>query len=77
MILLSTIDAIEKLMNFLTGKGKKSDNRQGERDRIFELVVSQAMKGAPWQSLYMGALTSNKIRPEEIEAEIRRRKGLT
>lgn len=75
MILLSTIDTIEKLMNFLTGKGKKSENL-GERDRIFELVVNQAMKGAPWQSLYTGALTSNKIRPEEIEAEIRRRKGL-
>lgn len=50
----------------------------GVRSRVFEVVVRQALAGAPWREICAGPMQVNNITPEEIEAEVfRRRKALS
>lgn len=45
------------------------------RDQIFEVIVRQALAGAPWREICAGPMKTNNITPEEVEAEVRRRGG--
>jgi hypothetical protein len=45
------------------------------RAQVFEVIVRQAMAGAPWQSICKGPMRVNNITEDEIKAEVERRKS--
>lgn len=45
----------------------------GVRAEVFEVIVRQAMAGAPWREICAGSMQVNNITPEQIEAEVKRR----
>ncbi|MBP7861257.1 hypothetical protein KA183_06210 [bacterium] len=45
------------------------------RQQVFEVVMRQAMAGAPWKELCKGPMKVNGIDPKEIEEELKRRKA--
>jgi hypothetical protein len=49
--------------------------RSGVHAQVFEVIVRQAMAGAPWKQICAGPMKVCNIDPEEIEEEVRRRKG--
>ncbi len=48
----------------------------GVRAQVFEVIVRQALAGAPWKEICAGPMQVNNITPEEVEAEVRRRETL-
>ncbi len=48
---------------------------EGVRRQVFEVIVRQAMVGAPWREICAGPMQVNSITAEEIEEELRRRRG--
>jgi len=46
----------------------------GVRRQVFEVVVRQALVGAPWQQICRGQMLANAISEDEIEQEVNRRK---
>ena len=46
------------------------------RKQVFEVVVRQAMAGAPWKEICAGPMSVNNISHGEVEREVRRRRGL-
>lgn len=53
---------------------KQSDLPIGSiRQQVFEVIVRQALKGAPWRELCAGPMQVNQITAEEIEAELKKR----
>ena len=47
------------------------------RDQVFEVIVRQALAGAPWRQICAGPIEVNNIDPDDIQAEVdRRRKTL-
>ncbi len=48
----------------------------GVRAQVFEVIVRQAMAGAPWKEICRGPMATNNIKEQEVEAEIRRRRKL-
>jgi len=49
----------------------------GVRRQVFEVIVRQAIAGAPWQEICKGPMIVNNITEDEIKAEIARRKSPT
>ena len=47
----------------------------GVRAQVLDLIVRQALAGANWRELFASPLRVNCIAPEEIEAEVNRRRG--
>jgi hypothetical protein len=47
----------------------------GVRNQVFEVIVRQALAGAPWREICAGIMQINSISSEEIEEEVRRRRG--
>lgn len=47
----------------------------GVRAQVFEVIVRQAMAGAPWKEICAGPMEVNRIRAEEVEEEVRKRRG--
>lgn len=47
----------------------------GVRDQVFQVIVRQALTGAPWRDICAGPMLVNYITPEEIEDELRRIRG--
>lgn len=45
------------------------------RGQVFEVIVRQAIAGAPWQKICQGPMQVNNITIEEVEEELRRRGG--
>jgi hypothetical protein len=45
----------------------------GVRAQVFEVIVRQALAGAPWREICAGPMLVNNISPEEILAEVDRR----
>ena len=43
------------------------------RAQVFEVIVRQAMAGAPWREICAGPMQINNIDPEEVENEVERR----
>jgi hypothetical protein len=48
----------------------------GVRAQVFEVIVRQALAGAPWKEICAGPMQVNNISPEEVEAEVKRRQAL-
>jgi hypothetical protein len=48
----------------------------GVRAQVFEVIVRQALAGAPWREICSGPMQVNNISPEEVEAEVKRRQAL-
>jgi hypothetical protein len=57
---------------FLTGGSYGS----GVRAQVFEVIVRQALAGAPWRDICAGPMSVNNITAEEVEAEVKRRQAL-
>lgn len=56
-------------------------NRQGKygagvREQVFEVIVRQALAGAPWREICAGPMHVNNITAQEVEAEVRRRMAI-
>lgn len=47
------------------------------RQAVLEIVVKQAVAGAPWKDVCRGAMEINGITEAEVEAEVNRRRSLT
>lgn len=47
----------------------------GVRAQVFEVIVRQAMAGAPWREICAGPMQVNNITAEEVEVEVARRRG--
>lgn len=45
----------------------------GVRAQVFEVIVRQAIAGAPWQEICAGPMAVNNITPEEVEREVEHR----
>ena len=45
----------------------------GVRAQVFEVIVRQAIAGAPWREICAGPMQVNNITPEEVELEVNRR----
>ncbi|MDZ4832408.1 MAG: hypothetical protein SGJ27_01275 [Candidatus Melainabacteria bacterium] len=43
------------------------------REQVFEVIVRQALAGAPWREICAGPMLLNNITPQEVEAEIKKR----
>ncbi|MBI2809254.1 MAG: hypothetical protein HYX67_00270 [Candidatus Melainabacteria bacterium] len=48
----------------------------GVRSQVFEVIVRQAMAGAPWKEICQGPMQVNQITEAEIQAEVARRSRL-
>jgi hypothetical protein len=48
----------------------------GVRAQVFEVIVRQAMAGAPWRDICRGPMVINNIQDQEVEAEVHRRRKL-
>lgn len=46
---------------------------EGVRAQVFEVIVRQAIAGAPWQEICKGPMQINNISAKEVEAEVKRR----
>jgi len=58
---------------FSTGAGSYGS---GVRAQVFEVIVRQALAGAPWREICAGPMQVNNITPDEVEAEVKRRQAL-
>jgi predicted amidophosphoribosyltransferase len=47
----------------------------GVRQQVFEVIVRQAVAGAPWKEVCAQPMAINNISVEEIEEEVERRRG--
>jgi len=73
-----------KGLDVITGmlfKQKKSFQDEGTygsgvRQQVFEVIVRQAIAGAPWKEICAGPMQVNKISVHEVEEEIARRSGM-
>lgn len=48
----------------------------GVRAQVFEVIVRQALAGAPWREICAGPMSVNNITQDEVEAEVKRRQAL-
>lgn len=48
----------------------------GVREQVFEVIVRQAMAGAPWREISAGPMRVNNISEEQVDAEVARRRAL-
>ena len=48
----------------------------GVRQQVFEVIVRQAMAGAPWQDICKGPMNVNKISEDDVIAEVKRRRSM-
>ncbi len=64
-----------KIQDKLSEQRKDSSGRYGDgvRQQVFEVIVRQALAGAPWREICAVPLEANNISEAEIEAEIVKR----
>ena len=48
--------------------------KSAQRSQVLEVIVRQALAGAPWREICSGPMKDNGITPEEVESEVERRK---
>ncbi|MBC7997832.1 MAG: hypothetical protein IAF58_07810 [Leptolyngbya sp.] len=58
---------------FMSGAGSYGS---GVRAQVFEVIVRQALAGAPWREICAGPMQVNNITPDEVESEVKRRQAL-
>ncbi|MBZ0189812.1 MAG: hypothetical protein K8F91_26440, partial [Candidatus Obscuribacterales bacterium] len=56
--------------------GQSGSYGNGVRAQVFEVIVRQALAGAPWREICAGPMQVNNISPDEVEAEVNRRQAL-
>lgn len=56
--------------------GSQGIYSNGVRTQVFEVIVRQALAGAPWREICAGPMQVNNISPDEVEAEVKRRQAL-
>lgn len=56
--------------------GSPGSYGSGVRAQVFEVIVRQALAGAPWREICAGPMSVNGISPDEVEAEVKRRQAL-
>ncbi len=73
-----TEEAIEAIFGNMMGtvKSGPSSYGSGVRAQVFEVIVRQAMAGAPWREICAGVMVVNNINAEDIEAEVKRRRKI-
>jgi hypothetical protein len=49
----------------------------GVRAQVFEVIVRQALSGAPWREICAGPMEVNNICPQQVEAAVRLRRAET
>lgn len=72
-------EAVEVIFGKMMGGKDKSGSGSygsGVRGQVFEVIVRQAMAGAPWREICAGPMQVNKIDVEDIEAEVQRRRNI-
>jgi hypothetical protein len=57
-------------------QGSSGSYGTGVRAQVFEVIVRQALAGAPWREICAGPMQVNNISPDEVEAEVKRRQAL-
>ena len=57
-------------------QGAAGSYGSGVRAQVFEVIVRQALAGAPWKEICAGPMQANRISPDEVEAEVQRRQAL-
>jgi len=77
-----TDEEIGKIFNKLMGPSAEKvpfsgsgSYGSGVRAQVFEVIVRQAIAGAPWHEICAGPMQVNQITPDEVEEEVRRRRG--
>lgn len=58
---------------FVSGAGSYGS---GVRAQVFEVIVRQALAGAPWREICAGPMQVNNITPEEVETEVKHRQAI-
>jgi hypothetical protein len=56
--------------------GQSGSYGMGVRQQVFEVIVRQALAGAPWREICAGPMQVNNISPDEVESEVKRRQSL-
>lgn len=56
--------------------GSPGSYGSGVRAQVFEVIVRQALAGAPWREICAGPMQVNSISPDEVEVEVKRRQAL-
>ncbi|MBX9686624.1 MAG: DUF4200 domain-containing protein [Candidatus Obscuribacterales bacterium] len=56
--------------------GQSGSYGSGVRQQVFEVIVRQALAGAPWREICAGPMQVNNINADEVEAEVKRRQSL-
>ncbi len=74
--LLESRPAIRRPVSAADARSALNSYGSGVRTQVFEVIVRQAMAGAPWRQICAGPMQVNNIDPEEIEQEVNRRRGL-
>jgi hypothetical protein len=77
-----TDEAIDSIFGKMVGStqgsksyvGGPSSYGSGVRQQVFEVIVRQAIAGAPWREICAGPMQVNQITVEDIEAEVQRRR---
>jgi hypothetical protein len=57
-------------------QGATGSYGSGVRAQVFEVIVRQALAGAPWREICAGPMQVNNISADEVEAEVKRRQAL-
>ena len=65
---------LSKLLQSLIGKPNENPN-PAIRAEVFEVIVRQALAGAPWREICASPMRRNNITAEEVEAEVERRRS--
>ena len=56
--------------------GQSGSYGMGVRQQVFEVIVRQALAGAPWREICAGPMQVNNISPDEVESEVKRRQSM-
>ncbi len=56
--------------------GQSGSYGMGVRQQVFEVIVRQALAGAPWREICAGPMQVNNISPDEVESEVKRRQAM-
>ncbi len=74
-----TDEAVDGIFSKLFGRSKeaksssKASYGSGVREQVFEVIVRQALAGAPWREICAGPMQVNNIDPKDVQEEVDRR----
>lgn len=65
---------VSERVNVFKSTDNSRSNQQQDKAQVFEVIVRQALAGAPWREICAGPMQVNNITPEEVEVEVQRRR---